>query len=48
VSLVEASVVDEVTQRLIDGYRVVCGLDTEVFVCSPSDGARLVALTEAP
>ena len=44
VSLVEAAAVERVSQILIDGYRVGCGLDAEVFVCSPSDGARLVPL----
>jgi galactokinase len=44
VSLVEAAAVERVSQTLIDGYRVGCGLDAEVYVCSPSDGARLVPL----
>jgi len=44
VSLVEASAVERVTQALIDGYRVGCGRDGEVFVCSPSDGAGLLPL----
>ena len=44
VSLVEAAAVDRVSQILIDGYRVGCGRDAEVYVCSPSDGARLVPL----
>jgi galactokinase len=44
VSLVEASAVDEVAQVIVDGYRVACGLDAEVFVCSPSDGAGLTPL----
>ncbi len=42
VSLVEASAVDRVSQILVDGYRVGCGRDAEVYVCSPSDGARLI------
>ncbi len=44
VSLVDASAVDDVTQVLVDGYRVACGLDADVFVCSPSDGAGLAPL----
>ena len=44
VSLVEADAVERLSQSLIDGYRVGCGRDTEVFVCSPADGAGLVAL----
>jgi hypothetical protein len=27
---------------LIDGYRIATGLDAEIFVCAPSDGARLI------
>jgi galactokinase len=44
VSLVEASAVERLTQSLVDGYRVGCGRDAEVFVCSPSDGAALIPL----
>jgi len=44
VSLVEAGAVERLSQILVDGYRVGCGLDAEVYVCSPSDGARLVPL----
>jgi galactokinase len=42
VSLVEASAVDKASQILTDGYRIATGLDTEIFVCAPSDGAGLV------
>ena len=42
VSLVEAFVVDKASQILIDGYRIATGLDAEIFVCAPSDGARLI------
>jgi galactokinase len=42
VSLVEASAVDQAAQILTDGYRVATGLDVEIFVCAPSDGARLI------
>jgi galactokinase len=42
VSLVEAAAVERLSKVLIDGYRVGCGLDAEVYVCSPSDGARLI------
>ena len=44
VSLVEAAAVERLSQILVDGYRVGCGLDAEVYVCSPSDGARLIPL----
>jgi galactokinase len=44
VSLVEAAAVERLSKILIDGYRVGCGLDAEVYVCSPSDGARLIPL----
>src|SRR5271169_23499 len=36
VSLIEAGAVKRVSQILIDGYRVGCGRDAEVFDCSPS------------
>ena len=42
VSLVEASAVDKATQILTDGYRIATGLDTDIFVCAPSDGVRLI------
>jgi len=42
VSLIEASAVDKASQILTDGYRVATGLDAEIFVCAPSDGAGLV------
>ncbi|MBV9286305.1 MAG: galactokinase [Hyphomicrobiales bacterium] len=44
VSLVEASEVEHVSQALIDDYRKGCGRETEVFVCSPSDGAGFLPL----
>ena len=44
VSLVEASAVDKASQILTDGYRIATGLDTEIFVCAPSDGAGLIAV----
>ena len=44
VSLVEAAAVERLSQILVDGYRVGCGLVAEVYVCSPSDGARLIPL----
>ena len=44
VSLVEASAVAEVTRTLVEGYRIACGLDADVFVCSPSDGAGFVTV----
>ena len=42
VSLVEAFAVDKVSQILVDGYRIATGLDTDIFVCAPSDGAGLI------
>ena len=42
VSLLEASAVDKASQILTDGYRIATGMDTEIFVCAPSDGAGLV------
>jgi galactokinase len=42
VSLVETSAVDKASQILTDGYRIATGLDTEIFVGAPSDGARLI------
>jgi galactokinase len=44
VSLVEASAVERVSRILTDGYRVGMGLTAEVFACSPSDGAGLIAV----
>jgi galactokinase len=44
VSLVEATAVDRVSESLVEGYRARCGLEAEVFVCSPSDGAQLIAV----
>jgi len=43
VSLVEAGAVEAVTQTLIEGYRIATGLDADVFVCSPSEGAGFAA-----
>jgi len=42
VSLIEASAVGKASQILTDGYRVATGLDAEIFVCAPSDGAGLI------
>jgi galactokinase len=42
ISLVESSAVERVAQALVNGYRVGCGREAEVFVCSPSDGAGLL------
>jgi galactokinase len=44
VSLVEATAVDHISEILVEGYRARCRLEAEVFVCSPSDGARLIAV----
>ena len=42
VSLLEASAVDKASQILTDGYQIATGLDTDIFVCAPSDGAGLI------
>jgi galactokinase len=42
ISLVEAAAVDKASQILTDGYRIATGLDVEIFVCEPSDGAGLI------
>jgi galactokinase len=42
ISLLEASAVDKASQILTDGYRIATGLDTDLFVCAPSDGAGLI------
>jgi galactokinase len=42
VSLVEAAAVERATQILLEGYRLATGLEAEVYVCEPSDGARLI------
>jgi galactokinase len=42
VSLVEKDAVASVREGLVDAYRVAFGLDAEVFVCAPSDGAGFV------
>jgi galactokinase len=42
ISLVEEWAVDKASQILTDGYRIATGLDTEIFVCAPSDGAALI------
>jgi galactokinase len=44
VSLVDADAVVDVTHTLVEGYRIACGLDADVFVCSPSGGAGFVAV----
>jgi len=44
VSLVEARAVDAMSTALVDAYRVTFGLNAEVFVCSPSEGAGFVDL----
>ena len=47
VSLVEADAVEGLRAGLVDSYRVAFGLQAEVFVCSPSDGAGFVDLGKA-
>jgi galactokinase len=42
VSLVEEWAVDKASQILTDGYRIATGLDTDIFVCAPSDGVSLI------
>lgn len=42
VSLVEKDAIEPMRKALVDAYRVAFGLDAEVFVCQPSDGAGFV------
>jgi galactokinase len=42
VTLVEESAVDRASQVLTDGYRIATGLDVDIYVCAPSDGAQLI------
>jgi galactokinase len=42
VTLIEADAVDRASRLLVDGYRTATGLEAEIFVCAPSDGARLI------
>jgi galactokinase len=42
VSLIEESAIDKASQILTDGYRIATGLDVDIYVCAPSDGARLI------
>jgi galactokinase len=42
ISLIEASAVDKASQMLTDGYRIGMGRDVDIYVCAPSDGARLI------
>src|SRR3984885_2854498 len=44
VSLIEESAIDKASQILTDGYRIATGLDVDIYVCAPSDGAQLVAV----
>jgi galactokinase len=44
VSLVEESAVDRASQVLTDGYRIATGLDVDLYVCAPSDGAQLISV----
>jgi galactokinase len=42
ISLLEEWAVDKASQMLTDGYRIGMGRDVDIFVCAPSDGARLI------
>ncbi|MGB7976921.1 MAG: galactokinase [Roseiarcus sp.] len=42
ISLLEEWAVDKASQMLTDGYRIGMGRDVDVYVCAPSDGARLI------
>jgi galactokinase len=42
ISLLEEWAVEKASQMLTDGYRIGMGRDVDIFVCSPSDGARLI------
>jgi galactokinase len=42
ISLLEEWAVDKASQMLTDGYRIAMGRDVDIYVCTPSDGARLI------
>jgi galactokinase len=42
ISLIEAAAVETASQMLTDGYRIGMGRDVDIYVCTPSDGARLI------
>jgi galactokinase len=42
ISLLEEWAVDKASQMLTDGYRIGMGRDVDIYVCTPSDGARLI------
>ena len=42
ISLLEEWAVDKASQMLTDGYRIGMGRDVDLYVCAPSDGARLI------
>jgi galactokinase len=42
ITLLEEWAVDKASQMLIDGYRIGMGRDVDLYVCTPSDGARLI------
>jgi galactokinase len=44
VSLVEASAVERVRKRIVEGYPAGAGREADVYDCSPSNGAGLVPL----
>ena len=42
VSLIEELAVDKASHIPTEGYRIATGLDVDIFVCAPSDGAQLI------
>jgi galactokinase len=44
ISLLEEWAIDKASQMLTDGYRIAMGRDVDIYVCTPSDGAQLVAV----
>jgi galactokinase len=42
ISLLEEWAIDKASQMLTDGYRIGMGRDVDIYVCAPSDGARLI------
>ena len=42
ITLLEEWAVDKASQMLTDGYRIGMGRDVDIYVCAPSDGARLI------
>jgi galactokinase len=44
ISLLEEWAIDNASQMLTDGYRIGMGRDVDIYVCTPTDGAQLIAV----